>query len=153
MDLTTNAGINWTRQTGWPNALMSVFFINKDTGWVCGMNGLILKTITGGITSVNNIKSKLPDNFALFQNYPNPFNPVTKIKFDIKKSVVSSQYSVVSLKVYDITGREINTLVNEQLQPGTYEVTFDGSNLPSGIYFYKLNAGNYSETKKLILMK
>jgi photosystem II stability/assembly factor-like uncharacterized protein len=152
LDLTTNAGINWTRQTGWPNALMSVFFVNKDTGWVCGKNGLILKTTTGGITSVNNIKSKLPDKFALFQNYPNPFNPVTKIKYDLKKEFRSQELEV-KLSIFDILGRKIKDLVNERLQPGTYEVTFDGSNLPSGVYFYKLTAGNFTETMKMLMIK
>ncbi len=85
--------------------------------------------------------------YSLSQNFPNPFNPVTKIKFDISK--VGQTF----LSVYDITGREIEKLVNEQLQPGSYEVTFNGSNLPSGVYFYKLTAGEFTETKKLILLK
>jgi len=99
----------------------------------------------------------LPEHFSLYQNYPNPFNPVTKIKFDIITSLlfpnalIGNQF--VSLKVYDILGNEIATLVNEQLQPGTYEVTFDGSGLTSGIYFYRLKTGNFVDTKKLILLK
>jgi hypothetical protein len=95
----------------------------------------------------------IPSAYSLSQNYPNPFNPNTKIKFDIQKSVVSSQYSVVTLKVFDILGKEVVTLVNEKLNPGTYEVTFDGSNYASGIYFYQLKAGEFIETKKLVLLK
>jgi flagellar hook assembly protein FlgD len=77
---------------------------------------------------------------------------VTKIKFDIP-SEGKSQKAKVKLVIYDILGKEIRTLVNEQLQPGTYEVTFDGSNLPSGVYFYQLRAGEFVETKKLVLLK
>ena len=97
----------------------------------------------------------MPNKFSLYQNYPNPFNPVTKIKFDIPEFPLSKGglKGVVTLKIYDILGKEIQTLVNEQLQPGSYEVTFDGSNLPSGIYFYKLTSGNFSATKKLVLLK
>ena len=102
-------------------------------------------------TDINNI----PDKFNLFQNYPNPFNPVTKIKFDVASGFRSGAYGNdrVVLKVNDILGKEIQTLVNEKLQPGTYEVTFDGSNLPSGVYFYQLSTGNYSETKKMLMIK
>ena len=97
----------------------------------------------------------------LEQNYPNPFNPSTKIKFSIP--VVETGYIpslLVTLKVYDIIGNEVATLVNEELSAGEYEVTFDSHSslskirdLPSGIYFYKLNAGNFSATKKLVLIK
>ncbi|MFZ4590839.1 MAG: T9SS type A sorting domain-containing protein, partial [Ignavibacteria bacterium] len=90
-----------------------------------------------------------PNLYALYQNYPNPFNPVTKIKFDIP----NIRQSVVTLKIFDVMGREVQTLVNESLQPGTYETTFDGSNLTSGVYFYQLTSGNYKETKKLLLLK
>ncbi len=96
-----------------------------------------------------NINSQIPENFALYQNYPNPFNPVTKIKFDIKANTVGQTF----LSVHDIQGKEISSLVNEQLKPGTYQVTFDGSNLPSGVYFYMLTAGDFTDTKKMILIK
>ncbi len=100
--------------------------------------------------------SEFKGNNELLQNYPNPFNPVTKIKFDIApllRGVGEARGVFTSLKVFDITGREIKTLVNEKLNPGTYEVTFDGSNLSSGVYFYKIRAGEYSETKRMILTK
>lgn len=92
-------------------------------------------------------KNQTPNNFVLKQNYPNPFNPTTSIEY----SVPSNEY--VSLKVYDILGREIATLVSEQKSAGSYEVKFDGSNLSSGVYFYKLNAGNYNQVMKMILLK
>ena len=88
-----------------------------------------------------------PNEFSLEQNYPNPFNPSTKIKY----SVNSTQN--VSLKVYDVLGNEIATLVNEEREPGAYEVEFNRSDLSSGIYFYQLKAGKFLETKKMILLK
>jgi len=97
-------------------------------------------------TSVNN-NEQLPDEFVLYQNYPNPFNPTTKIKY----SIPSAQR--VRLVVYDILGNEIAVLINEEQHSGAYEITFDGSSLSSGIYFYKLTAGSFSDTKKLILIK
>jgi hypothetical protein len=104
------------------------------------------------LTGINQIISEIPGTFKLFQNYPNPFNPVTKIRFDIPP-LVKVGSGMATLKIYDITGREIQTLVNEQLQPRSYEVTFDGSNLPSGVYFYQLRAGNFIETKKMLMIK
>jgi hypothetical protein len=107
------------------------------------------------LTSVEGNNNNIIEKYNLYQNYPNPFNPVTKIKFDVALHTPYplSRGEIVTLKVYDILGKEIKTLVNEQLQPGTYEATFDGSNLPSGIYFYKLTSGKYSETRKLVLLK
>jgi hypothetical protein len=122
----------------------------------CKINGIIYGDTS---TSINKVTTSIPEKFSLFQNYPNPFNPNTKIKFEIPNNAVIArsgatwQSLTVSLKVFDILGKEITTLVNEQLQPGTYEITFDGSYLPSGIYFYQLVAGNYIEAKKMILIK
>jgi len=97
---------------------------------------------------------------ALSQNDPNPFNPVTKIKYIIPTPPVSfplvkgrTKEGFVTLKVYDILGREIATLVNEEKPAGEYEVGFDGTALTSGIYFYQLRAGQFTETKKMILLK
>ena len=86
-------------------------------------------------------------DFKLYQNYPNPFNPNTVISYQLP--VISH----VKLGIYDILGRKIVTLVNEEKQPGNYEVEFNASKLASGIYFYKITAGNFSETKKLVLLK
>jgi hypothetical protein len=88
-----------------------------------------------------------PDNFYLHQNYPNPFNPVTNIKYQIP------ELSFVMLKVYDVSGKEIATLVNEKKPAGSYTLEFDATRLPSGVYFYKIQAGNYTETKKMVMMK
>jgi hypothetical protein len=88
-----------------------------------------------------------PEYFNLSQNYPNPFNPSTKIQYSI------SSNQIVKLKIYDVLGKEITTLVNKEQSAGTYEVNFDGNNLTSGIYFYTITAGNYTDTKSMILMK
>ena len=94
------------------------------------------------------------NEFVLFQNYPNPFNPSTKIQY-ISHLIASEtkQSQLVSLKVYDILGNEVAILVNEQKPAGVYEVDFDASTFSSGIYFYKLQAGGFVETKKMLLMK
>jgi hypothetical protein len=98
-------------------------------------------------SDVVNVTFATPTNFAVEQNFPNPFNPTTNIQYQV------SNNSNVTLKVYDALGKEVATLVNEAKVPGKYEVKFDGSNLSSGIYFYKLTAGNYFSIKKLILLK
>ncbi|MCI0448785.1 MAG: T9SS type A sorting domain-containing protein [Chlorobi bacterium] len=121
-------------------------------GYQIGLNGCIINGIQyGQILGFNQINSEVPDKFSLSQNYPNPFNPSTKIRFDIAS--VGTVHRTVRLIVYDALGREIQTLVNEQLTPGTYEVDFDGSNLPSGVYYYKLETELFTETKKMVLIK
>ncbi|HEY5534815.1 MAG TPA: T9SS type A sorting domain-containing protein [Ignavibacteria bacterium] len=115
----------------------------------------VLNSALASLTGVINEENIVPEN-ALLDNYPNPFNPVTKIRFDISGHPPyppSKGEIKISLKVYDLLGKEISTLVNEQLQPGTYEVTFNGSNLPSGAYFYRLTSGNDVITKKMTLIK
>ena len=99
------------------------------------------------VTGVQSRPDVIPSDFELDQNYPNPFNPTTDIKYQI------SAVSNVTLKVYDILGREVATLANGKENAGSYSVTFDGSRLASGVYFYRLTAGNYIATKKLVLMK
>ena len=102
---------------------------------------------TAGVIGVQNISSVVPRTFSLYQNYPNPFNPATIIKFDIKTS------GFVSLNIYNILGQKVAALVNETLSPGLYKAVFDGTNLPSGVYFYSLNARDFTETRKMILIK
>ncbi|MBK8946279.1 MAG: right-handed parallel beta-helix repeat-containing protein [Ignavibacteriae bacterium] len=99
-----------------------------------------------------NEDENLPTEYSLSQNYPNPFNPSTKIKYSIP-SQVKSEKSNVELVIFDILGKEVKTLINQYHNPGNYEVTFEAQNLPSGIYFYQLKTDNFSETKKLILLK
>jgi hypothetical protein len=100
-----------------------------------------------GIIKINN---SVPEGFGLGQNYPNPFNPSTKIKFDIPSFGTQEP---VQLRIFDILGREVSRPVNQLLQPGTYEYSFDAAHLSSGIYYYRLTYGNYSETKKMVLSR
>jgi hypothetical protein len=108
-------------------------------------------SVTGNVniqlTDIHEEGKRTPSRFELLQNYPNPFNPSTTIKFEIPND------GTITLKIFDVLGKVVETLVNEQKPAGKYEVDFDGSELTSGIYFYQLRAGNYSETKKMILIK
>ncbi len=88
-----------------------------------------------------------PSNYSLLQNYPNPFNPTTTIKYSIPNE------NIVTLKVYDVMGREVKTLVNSKEQAGLHQINFDAGNLASGVYYYRITAGNFTSVKKLILMK
>ncbi|MBI3787057.1 MAG: T9SS type A sorting domain-containing protein, partial [Ignavibacteriales bacterium] len=97
--------------------------------------------------SVSEEGNDLPRVFGLSQNYPNPFNPTTSFELQV------AGYEFVSLKVYDLLGREVATLLNERKSPGTYKITWDASHLPSGVYLYRMTAGSFVETKKLVLMK
>ncbi len=112
-----------------------------------GSNGLVVQSVTYKYNNITSVPEQTPLEFALLQNYPNPFNPSTRIPFSISRS------GVVSLKVYDILGRELQTLVNEQLNPGSYEATFDGARLASGVYYYRLEANGFVQTKKLVLLR
>lgn len=99
------------------------------------------------ITSVELLPGELPAAFRLEQNYPNPFNPTTTISFSLPTQ------SFVSLKIFDALGREVTTLVNEELQVGNYKYQWNAVNNPSGVYFYQLQAGSVKETKKLVLLQ
>jgi len=111
-------------------------------------SGCIVNTLCTTV-GVNEDEGSLsiPKEYKLAQNYPNPFNPSTTIKY----SIPSSEF--ITLKVFDVLGNEVETLVNEEKSAGSYEVNFNASNLASGIYFYTLQAGKFTETKKLILLK
>ena len=97
--------------------------------------------------NINDIHNQVPDGFPLSQNYPNPFNPTTTISFSLKEP------QFVTLKVYDLLGREIQTVVNKHLQTGTHDFIFDASRLSSGVYFYRFQAGDYTESKRMVLLK
>lgn len=148
---TTNGGVNWTNdfiQASIP--VNSMHFINVNTGWIAGNSGMIMKTISG-VTGVPEISALNHVDFILSQNYPNPFNPSTKIEYYLPLK------SFVSIKVFDISGREIKTIVNETKQGGYYSEEFDGTGLSSGVYFYKLTA--YADgrinviTRKMLMIK
>jgi hypothetical protein len=113
----------------------------------CILNGVMYGDTNFYLVSLNPISSEIPKTFELFQNYPNPFNPITQIKFDVPKS------SFINLTIYDAVGKEIGVLVNENLQAGSYSVDWDASTYPSGVYFYRITAGDYVQTKKMVLVK
>ncbi len=128
-----------------------------DIGLLSGKYSYRLKQIdfngTFKYSNVIGINVGMPSKFSLEQNYPNPFNPVTKIKFSVPQIASGFSANKVILKVYDLLGREIAILVNEEKQAGTYEVKFNASNLSGGTYFYRLQAGDFVETRKLSLLK
>ena len=123
---------------------LSSDYLTNDDGWYVDdvkISSYNLDPV--GISSNNEIAS----TYSLSQNYPNPFNPVTNLEFGIPKS------GFVSLKIYDMLGKEVANLVNENLQPGTYKYNFDASDLSSGIYFYRIQAGDFIETRSMMLLK
>jgi len=131
------------------------------SSWLTEVNGnharlhlnacLWLAKVTG-VSEISETGNGIPDEFHLFQNFPNPFNPVTKIRFDIVNKE-NRQTSYIKLIIYDMLGKEAETIVNEDIKPGSYEVTFDGSRFSSGMYYYRLISDNYTETKKMTLLK
>lgn len=145
----TDGGVSWIKQDKHiASELNSVFFLNDTVGWASGINGTLLRTTNGGV-SFADAYIKPVQTFSLSQNFPNPFNPTTVIQFELTQS------QFVTLKVYDILGRELNTLISETLHQGTHSVIFDAQkhNLSSGIYFYQLKTEQFIETKSMVLLK
>ena len=138
----------------WPSGLIDRYGHIQANQFITAVEGQ-------GITNTQNISSIVPEKFALYQNYPNPFNPSTKIRFEIPLSKGRRTSGEVgqrglynsTLKVFDILGKEVATLVNEKLSTGMYEVKWDASQYPSGMYFYKLIAGDFSEVRKMLFIK
>jgi hypothetical protein len=122
-----------------PYTLYSGAFLNQNDG-----APVYRIDLTTGVTQSS---PEIPDGFALNQNYPNPFNPRTKISFDIGRT------SLVTLMVYDLLGNEIATLVKDHLSPGSYEIQWTADGQPSGVYFYRLTAGEFVETRRLVLLR
>jgi photosystem II stability/assembly factor-like uncharacterized protein len=145
---TTDGGQNWILQISNTGELSGVSFTDANNGWAVGDNGTILHTTNGGVSFVEEEEiNEIPSIYFLSNNFPNPFNPSTKINYSIPQS------SNAEIKVFDILGNEIETLVNEVKPAGTYELTWYAGNLPSGVYFYQLKAGEFIETKKMLLLK
>jgi photosystem II stability/assembly factor-like uncharacterized protein len=153
---TFNAGENWYNQiSGTSENLNQVYFVDSDFGFAVGENGTILRTTNGGgpTTRTEDEDFQLY-NFELQQNYPNPFNLTTNIGFRIAYLPDGKVgFGFVSLKVYDVLGNEVATLVNEEKSAGEYKIEFNAYNLPSGVYFYRLQAGSFNQIKKMILIK
>ncbi len=147
---TLNFEFKWSDNSITDGNIMD-FYINGDAAPGGRFNFVYNTAIVTSLGSLH----ETPNKFYLEQNYPNPFNPSTKIKYSIRNVETrhASSLRSVTLKVYDILGKEVATLVNEQQPAGEYEVVFNAENLPSGTYFYKLESGTFSETKKLLLLK
>lgn len=121
---------------------------DAHTGTGVGGNGTILRTTNGGVTFVDQPRNaEVPSEFVLKQNYPNPFNPNTTIRYQLPMQ------SHVKLSVFDMLGRGVVTLANEEKSPGTYTVKWDASGVASGVYFYRLQAGQFSSVQKMLLMR
>lgn len=159
----TDAGLTWGADTRLTNntAVSEIpsMYVNGSavhTIWTDERDGnreiYYKRDPSGNPVGLNNPASGIPEKFSLSQNYPNPFNPTTKIKFSIPLASVR-RTDIVLLTIYDNLGREIAELVNQQLSPGTYEADFEGSKLSTGIYYYRLTAGDFTETKKMVLVK
>jgi photosystem II stability/assembly factor-like uncharacterized protein len=154
---TTNQGLTWTDFNN--GAMLNTYAVRSIVFKTAGnltvfAGGAAAATLLAGrgvfeytYTLVSVTNNERPERFSLSQNYPNPFNPATTINYQIAKA------GNVSLIIYDALGREAAVLVNEQVQPGSYNVTFDASNFPSGSYTYKLVSGSYTETKRMMLVK
>ncbi len=167
----TDGGDTWNQAIFLFNStvptLRSIYFYNDEMGFAVGDNGTILFTKNGGIiTGISGENTNIPEEFCLSQNYPNPFNPTTTIRYSIPTLLEANSLPTgqaggrqfasttkVELKIYDLLGKVVATLVDKQQNSGTYEVEFNASKLSSGIYFYSLHAGNFTKTLKLVLLK
>ena len=145
----TDWGYTWQMQaSGVYPQLNGIDFINDDEGWIVGDYGTILHTTNGGVTFIEEEQIyEISTSYFLSNNFPNPFNPSTKIQYSIPIS------NTVEIKVYDILGKEVETLINEEKSVGIYELNWNAIGLPSGVYFCQLRTGNFIETKKMILLR
>jgi hypothetical protein len=145
--LSTKSGASWKEvNTGLTNTNVLALSVS-GTNLFAGTGDGVWRRPLSEITSVGAFSTNLPAHFSLGQNFPNPFNPSTTIKFELAKS------SMVTLSVFDILGRVVSVLVNERRNAGVHEVKFDGSNLASGVYFYRLQAGDFVQSKRLLILK
>ena len=152
---TSDKGNTWIeKQTPDSSIIYDLQFVNSQTGYAVGDKGVILKFVP---PPVNVGEEPVTVNtYMLYQNYPNPFNPTTKIRYIIPTSPLArgkTKEGFITLKIYDMLGKEVANLVDQYQPAGSYEVEFDAKNLPSGVYFYTLNTGSYSQTRKMLLLK
>ncbi len=147
--LSGNNGTNWLNKNQGFSYTPSIVDLLVANNYIFAgiQSNIIWRRLLSEIIGIKNISTVIPAKYSLSQNYPNPFNPTTKIKFDVVR------LGDVKIVVYDVMGREVQTLVNESLQPGTYQATFNGSELSSGVYFYRLTSDNFTDTKRMLLVK
>lgn len=138
---------NFVPKKGNENARINLWLFNSQPPLNGSRTEVIIQSFTRIVTGLRGPFGAMPQKFQLHQNYPNPFNPSTTINYQLPT------INHVTLKVFDVLGQEVATLVNEELQPGSYETTFDGSGLASGVYLYRLQAGGLVQTKKLLLLR
>ncbi|MBU2445511.1 MAG: T9SS type A sorting domain-containing protein [Bacteroidetes bacterium] len=144
----TNNGGSWTREsTGLTDTRVQALVVSGLNPFAGTYGSGVWRRPLSEITGIEDGRNNLPTSFSLQQNYPNPFNPTTKISFSIPEQ------SFVTLKVFDILGREVKTLVNELKHPGEYEIEFSANDLSSGVYIYKIQAGSFRDTKKMLLIR
>jgi photosystem II stability/assembly factor-like uncharacterized protein len=145
--LSTNDGNAWTAiNAGLTNSFVQTFAIHGTSLFVGTEGGVFSRPLSEMVADVERAEFS-PNSFLLEQNFPNPFNPSTTIKYELPRA------SQVSLSVYDVLGREVSVLVNDRRDAGDYQVKLDGSNLASGVYFYRLQAGDFVATKRLVLLR
>lgn len=148
---TTDGGVNWTQQiSNTQMDLWAVCFVDTLRGWSVGYRDIVVRTANGGwgtLVSVGKPVFGIPSVHSLGPNYPNPFNPSTTIRYGLPCR------SRVMLTVFNTLGELMTTLVNGEREAGDHEVTFDGSGFSSGVYFYRIQTGDFAETKKLVLMR
>lgn len=145
---TENISLPWQYMNeGMGNRSVNKLFIANNYLFASASDLSVWRRPLSDFVSINNISSSIPKCFSLHQNYPNPFNPITNIKYDLPKEVL------VSINIYDLLGRKIRTLVNEFKNAGSYIVSFNGSEFSSGIYFYRMTAGDFVSAKHMILIK
>ncbi len=145
----SNGGQSWYQENNnnFDTRLFGIYFTDRYNGWIAGGNGMIAKytETPSNIFSENN--SGNLKSFHLSQNYPNPFNPETIISYELRNT------NYVSLEIYDLLGKKMESLIEKKQNPGKYIVKWNASAYPSGIYFYKLETDAYSETKSMVLLK
>ena len=130
-----------------PNGIWTLKIIDLVTGNTGTLEAWGLKIYFDAATDVEFDYTYIPDHYEVYQNYPNPFNPTTTIIWQMSKA------GLVTLKIFDVLGSEVTTLVNEELPTGKHEAAFNASRLSSGVYFYRLRAGEYTAVKKMLLIK
>ncbi|MEI7485079.1 MAG: T9SS type A sorting domain-containing protein [Ignavibacteriota bacterium] len=147
--LSTDYGVSWLNINFGFNTLPDVISFTFNSNYIFAGTALnsVWRRPLSEIIGIQNISTTIPSSYSLGQNYPNPFNPMTNVKFSIVNA------GDVKIVVYDVQGREVQTLVNERLNAGMYEVRFDGSMLTSGVYFYRLTTAGFAETKRMLLIK